>query len=88
MARIETTNLERKTMAESPNAEGLFELGLLYANGDRGLVDLVAAHKLFNIAAMRGHPDAVFLRHQIAEEMATAEIAAAQRAAREWLRQH
>ena len=86
MAQVETTDLE--TMSASPSAEGLFELGLLYANGDMGRVDLVAAHKWFNIAAMRGYPDAVFLRHQIAEEMAQSEIAAAQRAAREWLRQH
>ena len=86
MSRVETTDLEM--MGESPNPEGLFELGLLHANGNTGPVDLVAAHKWFNIAAMRGYPDAVFLRHQIAEEMAASEIAAAQRAAREWLRQH
>jgi TPR repeat protein len=88
MARIdEMANPELK-MVESQDAEGPFELGLFYANGDGGRVDLIAAHKWFNIAAMRGYPDAVFLRHQIAEEMSTPEIAAAQRAAREWLRQH
>ena len=78
MARVETTDLE--TMTASPSAEGLFELGLLYANGDTGRVDLVAAHKWFNIAAMRGYPDAVFLRHQIAEDITAFKVAAAQRA--------
>jgi hypothetical protein len=47
---------------------------------------MVSAHKWFNIAAMQGVKDAVRLRHEIAAEMSEAEIAAAQRAAREWLK--
>jgi uncharacterized protein len=35
---------------------------------------------------MRGNADAVRLRREIAEEMTEAEVAAAQRAARAWLR--
>jgi hypothetical protein len=47
-------------------------------------VDLVAAHKWFNLAAMQGDRVAVRLRREIAAEMSPSEIAAAQRAARDW----
>jgi TPR repeat protein len=50
--------------------------------------DLVAAHTWFNLAAVRGNAEAAYHRQQIAVEMSAAEIAAAQRAAREWLRTH
>jgi hypothetical protein len=46
----------------------------------------VTAHKWFNLAAMRGNADAVRLRREVAEQMTYAEIATAQRAARDWLR--
>jgi uncharacterized protein len=65
-----------------------FELGMMHASGRSGPADLVAAHKWFNLAAMQGHAEAARLRHEIAREMSSAEIAAAQRAAREWLRMH
>jgi TPR repeat protein len=63
----------------------MFELGMMYASGREVPVDLITAHKWFNIAAMRGNRDAVRLRVEIAAEMSDAEIAAAQRAARDWL---
>jgi uncharacterized protein len=89
MARFEIGAPELATMAErQPNAEGLFALGILYANGDQGEVDLVAAHKWFNLAALRGYAEAAYHRQQIAEEMTSSEVAAAQRAAREWLTTH
>lgn len=89
MARFEISAPELATMAErQPNPEGLFQLGVAYANGDEVDVDLVAAHKWFNLAALRGYADAAWHRQQIAEEMTAAEIAAAQRAAREWLSLH
>jgi TPR repeat protein len=50
--------------------------------------DFVSAHKWFNLAAMRGNQDAIRLRREVAEQMSDAEIAAAQRAARDWLRAH
>ncbi len=89
MARFEIGSPELATMAErQPNPEGLFQLGMLYANGDDVDVDLVAAHKWFNLAALRGYSDAAYHRQQIAEEMSSADVAAAQRAAREWLSTH
>ena len=42
--------------AEEPaDAEGCFSLGMIYSSGAGVAVDLVQAHKWFNIAAMRGH---------------------------------
>lgn len=89
MARFDIGAPELATMAErQPNAESLFQLGMLYANGEEVEADLVAAHKWFNLAALRGYEEAAWHRQQIAEEMSAAEIAAAQRAAREWLATH
>jgi uncharacterized protein len=64
----------------------LVELGLMYASGRDVPADLVTAHQWFNIAAMRGDKEAVRLRREIAAEMSDAEIGAAQRAARDWLK--
>ena len=75
--------------AEVPNdAEGCFGLGMIYSSGAGVGVDLVQAHKWFNIAAMRGHTDGARLRREIAEQMSDAEIGCAQRAARDWLKSH
>ena len=77
------------TPADEPtDAEGCFGLGMIYSSGAGVGVDLVQAHKWFNIAAMRGHEDAAALRREIAEQMADAEIGCAQRAARDWLKSH
>ena len=69
-------------------ADTMFELGMMYSSGREVPVDLIAAHKWFNIAAMRGHADAAQLRREIAAEMKDAEIGQAQRAARDWLKAH
>ncbi|HZS63220.1 MAG TPA: hypothetical protein VFA53_01795 [Xanthobacteraceae bacterium] len=71
---------------ESTQAEALFELGLMYSAGNSVPVDLVSAHKWFNLAAMKGHADAARLRREIAAEMSDSEIGTAQVAAREWLK--
>ncbi len=64
----------------------LFELGMMYSVGRDAPIDLVAAHKWFNLAAMKGNIDAIRLRREIANQMSDVDIAAAQRAARDWLR--
>jgi TPR repeat protein len=51
-------------------------------------LDLVTAHKWFNLAALRGNAEAKRYRMEIAGEMSRCEIAEAQRQAREWLRRH
>jgi TPR repeat protein len=66
----------------------LFERGLYWASGRSGLVDLVAAHKWFNLAALKGRKDAIALRQEIAGQMSEVEIAAAQREARAWVTAH
>ncbi|WP_454619460.1 hypothetical protein [Bradyrhizobium cenepequi] len=66
----------------------LFERGLYWASGRSGVVNLVAAHKWFNLAALKGRTDAISMRREIAEQMTEAEIAAAQREARAWITTH
>jgi len=65
--------------------EALYNLGLAYSTGQGVTQDYVAAHKWFNLAAMRGVNEAKGWRNQIAEEMNAGQIAQAQKLAREWL---
>jgi uncharacterized protein len=64
----------------------LFERGLYWASGRSGVVNLVAAHKWFNLAAVKGRGDAIQMRREVAELMSETEIATAQREARDWMR--
>jgi uncharacterized protein len=66
----------------------LFERGLYWASGRSGVVNLVAAHKWFNLAALKGRTDAIPLRREVAELMSEGEIAIAQREARAWITTH
>jgi TPR repeat protein len=89
MARFEMAGAEMASMAGiQPTSESLFELGILYATGREGTADLVAAHKWFNLAAMRGNHEAAQHRQEIAREMSPRDVAAALRAARDWLQSH
>lgn len=72
----------------APDASGdeLFRLGMLYSTGQGGApLDYVSAHMLFNLAAMRGSMEAKIYRKELSQEMATEDIAEAQRQARQWL---
>jgi uncharacterized protein len=81
MARFEMLDADSAPLGEGPAAgDVLFELGMMYSVG--------RAHKWFNLAAVRGNADATRLRREIADQMSEIEIAAAQRAARDWLRAH
>ena len=66
----------------------LFERGLYWASGRSGVVNLVAAHKWFNLAALKGRADAIQLRREVADLMSEVEIAMAQREARAWITAH
>lgn len=73
-----------------PDSSGdeLFKMGLMYSTGQGGApLDYVSAHMLFNLAAMRGSVEAKVYRKELSSEMASDEVAEAQRAAREWLAQ-
>ena len=64
----------------------LFELGITYSTGRGGApVDLIEAHKWFNLAALSGCTRGQQCRAEIALEMTAREIAEAQRQARAWL---
>jgi TPR repeat protein len=87
MARFEILDSDMAPLGEGPaSGDMLFELGMMYSVGRDAPVDLVAAHKWFNLAAVKGNTEAIRLRREIAHQMSDAEIAAAQRAARDWLR--
>jgi hypothetical protein len=66
----------------------LFERGIYWASGRARMVDLVAAHKWFNLAALKGRVDAIPMRREVAELMSEREIARAQREARAWMTMH
>ncbi|MEE4213155.1 MAG: hypothetical protein V2I43_28245 [Parvularcula sp.] len=84
------TRLEEIVSAERiPTAEEMYRMGIEASTGvEGGAVDLVAAHKWFNLAALQGNQEAVFYRKQLTEEMDKNDVAAAQRDAREWLRKY
>lgn len=68
------------------NPRAYFELGIAYSCGTGGVdVDLVEAHKWFNLAALNGHEEGQAMRAEVADEMTAREIAEAQRQARAWI---
>ncbi|MES2119896.1 MAG: hypothetical protein V4513_04900 [Pseudomonadota bacterium] len=76
----------RLTDAENGNVDALFDLGVVYSTGRGGVaVDLVEAHKWFNLAALSGCTRGQECRAEISLEMTAREIAEAQRQARAWL---
>ena len=82
-------DLDAATPVEASDVpDALFERGLYWASGRSGVVNLVAAHKWFNLAALKGRADAISMRREVAEMMSEAEIAAAQREARAWMTAH
>jgi TPR repeat protein len=60
----------------------------MYASGRDCSVDLVAAHKWFNIAAIKGSTRAASMRSELSTTMSKIEIARALREAREWMTLH
>ncbi len=79
---IETRMVE----AALGDTDALYELGLAYSSGTNGVeIDLILAHKWFNLAALSGDDRSQECRHDISEEMTAREIAEAQRQARAWL---
>ena len=86
MARFEIATFEMiETAAQAGAPDALLELGLMYCAGRDVPLDMVEAHKWFNLAAMRGNEAARRYRQEISAEMSRVEIGAAQRRAREWL---
>lgn len=72
--------------AISGDIDACFELGVSFSAGADGCpLDLIAAHKWFNIAALGGNSRAMECRAEIAEDMTAREIIEAQRQARAML---
>ncbi len=72
--------------AEAGDINALFELGVTFSTGRGGCgVDLIEAHKWFNLAALNGCTRGQACRAEISVEMTAREIAEAQKAARAWL---
>lgn len=70
------------------SGDDLFKLGMLYSTGQGGApLDLISAHMMFNLAAMRGSVEASVYRKELSREMAREDVAEAQRSARQWLDQ-
>ena len=70
------------------SGDELLRMGLMYSTGHGGVpLDLVSAHMMFNLAAMRGSEEAKRYRRELSAEMDRDMVAEAQRAAREWLQQ-
>jgi TPR repeat protein len=85
---IEARNSGEGALEGMLAGETLLALGLMYSIGRSVEPNLVEAHKWFNIAALRGSPEAAARRSEIAREMSRADIADAQRRARDWLSAH
>ena len=68
------------------DGDALYDLGVCYSTGTAGVaIDLIEAHKWFNLASIAGLETAKDCRTEIAEDMTAREIAEAQRQARAWL---
>jgi hypothetical protein len=70
------------------DVESCFARGIDCSSGRDVEIDMVEAHKWFNIAASRGHKEGVQMRREVAALMSDSEIGRAQRAARDWLKAH
>jgi hypothetical protein len=68
------------------SADKLLQLGIAVSSATRP--NLVDAHKWFSLAALLGNEEAALCRKELLVEMSSAEVTAAQRAAREWMTRH
>ena len=76
----------RMADAAAGSTDALYDLGVSYSTGTSGVaIDLIEAHKWFNLAAVSGLEEAQACRAEVAEDMTAREIATAQAAARAWL---
>ncbi len=68
------------------DVNALFDLGIAFSTGSSSVdVDMIEAHKWFNLAALNGSEEAMMCRADISDDMTAREIAEAQRQARAWL---
>ncbi len=70
--------------ADQGDADAQFNIGLMYDNGRGVTQDYVQAHMWYNLAAARSDKMAKESRDILAKQMTPAQIAEAQKLAREW----
>lgn len=70
--------------AEQGDVLAFAKLGWIYAQGRGMLQDFVQAHMWYNLSAAQGEQRAAEARDALAKQMTPAQIAEAQRLAREW----
>ena len=73
-----------KPLADQGVAMAQWRLGFMYDQGLGGPQDYKQAVAWFNLAAVSGHEDAIKNRDLVAKEMNSAQLAEAQKPAREW----
>jgi len=73
-----------RPLADQGNISAQFDLGVIYANGHGVPQDFVTAHMWFNLAAAGGDQTAAEYRDAVERSMSSAQIAEAQKLAREW----
>ena len=73
-----------RPLAEQGDANAQYNLGVFYDNGLAVPLDHVRAWMWFNLAAAQGKEGAAAFRDLIARRMTPAQIAEAQKLAREW----
>ncbi|MEQ8556989.1 MAG: hypothetical protein RIB03_01630 [Henriciella sp.] len=72
-------------ITSTATGEELYRVGLAYSTGVGVDADMVAAHKWFNLAVMKGSEEAREYRQQIADMLSSDEIKQALKSARDWL---
>jgi TPR repeat protein len=70
--------------AEQGDVLAFAKLGWMYAEGRGVRQDFIQAHMWYNLSAAQGEPRAAEARDALATQMTPAQIAEAQRLAREW----
>lgn len=70
--------------AAQEDALAFAKLGSMYAQGRGVLQDFIQAHMWYNLSAAHGEPRSADARDALAKQMMPAQIAEAQRLAREW----
>ena len=70
--------------ADQGLASAQYNLGVMYANGQGVPQDYIQAHMWFNLATAQNDANAAKNRDIVAAKMAPAQIAEAQKLAREW----
>jgi len=73
-------------LTKDASCDEFYRIALIYSEGMDVAVDLISAHKFFNLAASRGHREAKLCRQEMADMMSAADIVKAQKAAREWMK--